>query len=135
MFDLVADIESYPEFIPWCADVRVISRGPHPAGTEIQSEMVVSFKSLQESLLSEAVLASDKSSIEIRYLEKVFKFFRSRWKFYGREDGSTLVEFKTTFEFKTGLLEMLAGAFFQRASQKIVSAFENRARKIYGGPG
>ena len=135
MFDLVADIESYPDFIPWCANVRVISRSPHPAGTEIRSEMMVSFKALRESFLSQAVLASDKSSIEIRYLERVFRFFRSQWRFHSREDGSTLIEFETSYEFRTKLLEALAGAFFWRASQKIVAAFEERAHRLYGGSG
>ncbi len=132
MFDLVADVESYPEFIPWCTNVRVISRLPHPTGTEIRSEMVVSFKSLRESFLSQAVLSRDKSTIEIRYLERVFKFFRSQWTFRERGDGTSLVEFETAYEFKTRVLEMLAGVFFWRASQKIVTAFEERARWIYG---
>ena len=132
MFDLVADVESYPDFIPWCDNVKVISRLRIPTGLAIRSEMVVSFKSLRESFVSEALLAEDKSSIEIRYLERVFRFFRSKWKFHHRSDGTTLIEFETAYEFKTRILEVLAGAFFWRASQKIVAAFEERAHRIYG---
>ena len=131
MFDLVADIEAYPDFIPWCRDIRIISQNSNLNGRVIKSEMVVAFKSLRESLISEAVLCDDKSSIEINYREKLFKHFHSNWRFHQRDDGLSLVEFETRYEFKTKILEVLAGAFFWRAAQMIVSAFEERAHKIY----
>lgn len=132
MFDLVADIEAYPEFIPWCHNIRVISSEPGTDATRIKSEMVVAFKSLRESFVSEAVFANDKSSIEVCYRERVFRFFHSKWEFHARDDGSTLVKFETRYEFKTKILELLAGTFFWHAAKKIVSAFERRAHKIYG---
>ena len=131
MFDLVVDIEAYPSFIPWCRDIRIISQSSHSKGSIIKSEMVVAFKSLRESLISEAVLCGDKSSIEINYREKLFKYFHSKWTFHQRDDGSSLVEFETSYEFKTKIFELLAGAFFWRAAQMIVAAFEERAHKIY----
>lgn len=131
MFDLVADIESYPEFIPWCQNIRVTSSESDSEATRIKSEMMVAFKSLRESFVSEAVFANDKSSIEIRYRERVFRFFHSKWEFYARDDGSTLVKFETRYEFKTKILELFAGTFFWHAAKKIVSAFEQRAHKIY----
>lgn len=132
MFDLVADIESYPEFIPWCSQVRVLSRIDKPEGTEIQTEMIVSFKAVKERFLSNALLAKNKSSIKIRYQDRSFRLFRSEWKFYPERDGSTLIQFDISFEFKRRILEMLAGSFFWAASQRIVVAFEKRAHKLYG---
>lgn len=132
MFDLVADIESYPEFIPWCNQVRVLSRIDKPEGTEIQTEMIVSFKAVKERFLSNALLANNKSSIKIRYQDRSFRLFRSEWKFYPQRDGSTLIQFDISFEFKRKILEMLAGSFFWAASQRIVAAFEKRAHKLYG---
>ena len=132
IFDLVADIESYPEFIPWCSKVRIISRTEKPEGIEIQSEMIVSFKAIKESFHTSALLAKDKSSIKIKYQDQNFRLFRSEWNFYSLNNGSTQIKFHVSFEFKKRLLEMLAGSFFWVASQRIVVAFEKRAHKLYG---
>ncbi len=132
MYDLVADIESYPKFIPWCAAVHIHSRHSSERGQIVVADLVASFQAFRETMRSRVKLADDHSAIDVSYLKGPLKHFHSTWRFYNRPDGSSDVEFEVEFEFRSRIIEKLVGIVFGRAMETIVAAFEKRAREIYG---
>ncbi|MBU2958843.1 type II toxin-antitoxin system RatA family toxin [Paracoccus sp. 1_MG-2023] len=137
MFDLVADIESYPEFLPWNSAARIRSRNERPDGaTEIAADLVISFKVFRERFGSRVVLwprnQDGQLKIDTEYLDGPFKYMRSGWVFTDRPDGGCHVDFFVDFEFKNMILQRLIGVVFGEAMSRIVRAFEERAKKLYG---
>ncbi|WP_022707605.1 MULTISPECIES: type II toxin-antitoxin system RatA family toxin [Paracoccus] len=137
MFDLVADIESYPQFLPWNSAARIRSRHERPDGaTEIAADLVISFKVFRERFGSRVVLwprnQDGMLKIDTEYLDGPFKYMRSGWTFVDRPDGGCHVEFFVDFEFKNMILQRLIGVVFTEAMSRIVRAFEDRAKKLYG---
>lgn len=132
MYDLVADVASYPQFLPWTAAARVRSCTPQPDGsTEMLADLVISFKVFRERFGSRVVLWPEQRKIETSYLDGPFKHMISTWQF--REiDGGCEVEFFVDFEFRNRILQSAAGLFFYEAMQRIVRAFERRAAALYG---
>ena len=131
IFDLVADVEAYPDFLPWCSGLRVKDRRQRGRQSLLTAEMTISFKIHKESFLSEVTLSRDRNLIEVEYLEGPFKFMKSRWEF--REfDNGCLVSFSADFEFRSRFLSSVIGAVFSQAVQRVVRAFEERARVVYG---
>ena len=128
MFDLVADIERYPEFLPWCVAARVRPRGEN----ELEAELVVGHGPLREKFVTRDVL-DRPHSIEVSYLRGPFRHLHNSWVFAPAEGGST-VSFEVEFEFRSRLFERLMGRFFGEAVRRMVAAFERRARDIYGKP-
>ncbi|WP_294621524.1 type II toxin-antitoxin system RatA family toxin [uncultured Roseovarius sp.] len=132
MYDLVADVGSYPKFLPWTAAARVRSVTEQPDGSEVmEADLVISFKVFRERFGSRVVLWPEDRKIETEYLDGPFKYMRSNWRF--EEDGEgCIVHFDVDFEFKNMILQKAAGLFFYEAMQRIVRAFEARAQELYG---
>ena len=135
MYDLVADVMRYPEFIPWIAAARIRSVVPHGDGTQrMEADLVVSFKVFREKFGSRVVLDEPQLTIEIEYLDGPFRHMRSKWAF-GDVDGGCEVRFFVDFEFRNAILQKVIGVVFHEAMQRIVRAFEERAKALYGRRG
>ena len=135
MFDLVADVESYPQFLPWNSAARIRSRETRPDGSEeIAADLVISFKVFRERFGSRVVLWPQEEPLRIdtEYLDGPFKYMRSGWTFTDRPEGGCHVDFFVDFEFRNAILQRLIGVVFHEAMVRIVRAFENRAKMLYG---
>ena len=138
LFDLVADVERYPEFLPWCQSVRIINRREN----EILAEVVIGYKMLRESFLSKDVLTPPGSEtagrIDVEYCDGPFRYLNNSWVFTpqaglsGRQQCQ--VDFHIDFEFRSPFFRKMVGAVFDKAMRRLVISFENRARQIYGSP-
>jgi coenzyme Q-binding protein COQ10 len=135
LYDLVRDVESYPEFLPWCQALRVRKRQPEGGGELVIADMVIGFKIFRERFTSRvlAVPASPGAAarIDVTYTEGPFKFLNNHWVFEPT-DGGTEIDFFVDFEFSSRILEKAIGLVFNEAVQKMVNAFEGRAHDIYG---
>lgn len=136
MFDLVADVEAYPAFLPWTAAARIRSVERLENGCdEMLADLVVSFKVFREKFGSRVLLWTDDCVIETEYLDGPFKYLRSKWKFTELESGQCEVAFNVDFAFKNRLLQGTAELFFYEAMRRIVRAFETRAHDLHGDAG
>lgn len=131
MYDLVADVESYPDFLPWTAAARVRSRDDMGDHEIMLADLVISFKVFRERFGSRVTLWPGSRTIDTEYIDGPFRFMRSRWHFREAGDGCE-VEFDVEFEFRNRILQRAAGLFFYEAMQRIVRAFEARARALHG---
>jgi coenzyme Q-binding protein COQ10 len=132
MFDLVADVERYPEFVPMCQSLRVRQRTPGPNGTEtVVADMTVSFKLIRETFTSRITLDRPNLRIQVEYLRGPFSSMENRWTFEPRSETSCEVGFFINYEFRSRMLAMLMGAMFDAAFQRFAGAFEKRADVIY----
>jgi coenzyme Q-binding protein COQ10 len=135
MFDLVADVERYPEFVPLCSSLAVRQRTPGPDGTEVVvCDMTVSFKLVRESFTSRVTLDRPNLKIRVEYLQGPFSNLENRWAFEPRPEDSCEVGFYLSYEFKSRMLAMLMGTMFDTAFQRFAAAFEKRADIVYGKP-
>jgi coenzyme Q-binding protein COQ10 len=140
MFDLVADIERYPEFVPLCRAMRVIRRMQLAEREVIVAEMTVAYKLIRESFTSRVTLDRAKRTILVEYLNGPFSRMENRWSFRpsgageeaGRAQAQCEVEFFISYEFRNRTLAMLMGAIFDTAFRRFASAFERRADAIFG---
>jgi coenzyme Q-binding protein COQ10 len=135
MYDLVADVEDYPQFLPWTAAARIKSRDPQGDVEIMIADLVVSFKVFRERFSSKVTLVEGDNRIETEYLDGPFKYLHSTWRFEdatGDDATGCHVKFDVSFEFKSRLLQGAAGMFFNEAMQRIVRAFESRAKELYG---
>jgi coenzyme Q-binding protein COQ10 len=125
LYALVADVEKYPEFIPWCVATRIRERDEK----SILADMVVGFKGITEKYTSRVHLLENE--IEIEYISGPFATLENNWKFTALENGSK-ISFVIKFQFKSKILQALIGGLFETACHKMVSAFTERAKKLYG---
>ncbi|MBW3242633.1 type II toxin-antitoxin system RatA family toxin [Epibacterium sp. DP7N7-1] len=132
MYDLVADVGSYPKFLPWCAAARIRSRTPQGESEVMEADLVISFKVFRERFGSRVVLHPDEHKIDTEYLDGPFRYMKSNWAFADRADGGCDVSFFVDFEFKNAVLQGIIGMVFNEAMQRIVRAFERRAAELYG---
>ena len=133
MFDLVADVERYPEFVPLCHQLKVRQRTAKADGTEIVvADMTVSFKLVKETFTSEVTLDRANLKITVRYLRGPFSSLENRWTFEPRGDDACDVGFFIDYEFKSRMLAMLMGSMFDAAFARFSAAFEKRADAVYG---
>ncbi len=128
MYDLVADVARYGEFLPWVTGVRVRS----DSETEMVADLIVGFKSLREHFTSRVIKARPRT-IHVDYLDGPLKFLRNDWSFEPTADGCT-IDFCVEFAFRNRIFEMIAGQVFDQALRKMINAFEKRAEKLYGAP-
>lgn len=137
MYQLVAEIEAYPEFLPWVSGCRIRSRtSDEESGAEIvEADLIVSFKVFREKFGSRVTLSPDERRIKVEYLDGPFKYLNNQWSFIENPDGSTTVDFFVDFEFKSRILQNLIGMVFNEAMLRIVGAFERRAEALYGAGG
>src|ERR1700758_1221241 len=133
MFDLVADVERYPEFVPLCKVLKIRQRRQNPDGTEtIVADMTVSFKLVKETFTSEVTLDRANRTINVRYLRGPFSSLENRWTFEPKGEQACDVGFFIAYEFKSRMLAMLMGTMFDTAFARLSAAFEKRADAIYG---
>lgn len=132
MYDLVADVARYPEFLPWCAAARVRRVTPQGDAQVMEADLVISFKVFRERFGSRVVLWPDTLKIDTEYLDGPFKYMKSTWAFTQKEDGGCEVEFFVDFEFRNAILQGIIGLVFNEAMLRIVRAFEQRAVALYG---
>lgn len=126
MFDLVADVRRYPEFLPWCVGAREISREP---GLVI-ADLTIGFKMFRETFRSEVTLERP-GRVQVRYLNGPFRYLNNQWRFLPAPGGCE-VDFFVDFEFKSRLLQAVIGTVFNEAVRLMVRAFERRAMQLYG---
>jgi coenzyme Q-binding protein COQ10 len=135
MFDLVADVERYPEFVPLCQSLKIRERTQQADGTEIViADMTVSFRLVRESFTSRVTLDRANLKILVEYLKGPFSNLENRWTFEPKSDGACDVGFYLAYEFKSRMLAMLMGTMFDTAFQRFAAAFEKRADVVYGKP-
>ncbi|QIQ86063.1 type II toxin-antitoxin system RatA family toxin [Erythrobacter sp.] len=127
MFDLVADVKRYGEFLPWVIATRVRS----DSETEMIADMVVGFKAIRESFTSR-VLKRRPKEIEVIYLDGPLSDLDNVWTFRAIDERTCEIDFSVDFTFKNKLFERIAGQYFDRAFRKMVAAFEARADELYG---
>lgn len=132
MLDLVADVECYPQFLPLCDSLKVLSRKRDTDGSElIVARMGVGYGPLHESFTSQVQISRARNQILVSYIDGPFRMLRNTWTFCAGPTGCD-VDFHIVYEFKSLALQLLLGSMFDRAFRKFSEAFETRARKIYG---
>ncbi len=131
MFALVADVEKYPEFLPLCTGLVVLSRRQQGDGEELTARMSVGYKAIVESFTTRVVTAPSVRRIDVSYLDGPFKRLDNRWQFIDDPSGS-IVDFYIDYEFRSKLLGAIMGGMFDQAFRRFTQAFEDRAAKIYG---
>lgn len=131
MFAVVADVEHYPEFLPWCLSLRVLTRGREGAADIVTAEMVVGYHGVRERYISRVRLDKAARTIEAVHIEGPFERLTNRWRFEPRENGCR-IHFFIDFAFRNWLLSAVAGIAFERTVMRMADAFVERAKKIYG---
>ena len=127
LFDLVAAVDRYPEFLPWCSAARITGRD----GATFHADLVVRFKMFQERFASRVTL-HPPSLIDVEYVNGPFRYLNNHWRFIEAEDGGAVIDFYVDFEFRSRMLQRLIGLLFNEAVSRMVGAFETRARQLYG---
>ncbi|MBB5687293.1 type II toxin-antitoxin system RatA family toxin [Sphingobium boeckii] len=130
VFDLVADVARYGEFLPWVSAVRVRSNSE----TEMVADLIVGFSALRETFTSK-VNKVRPSELSVDYVDGPLKHLRNEWAFRPDGQGGTIVDFSVDFAFRSTLFERIAGQMFDRALRKMIGAFEERAKALYGSDG
>jgi len=126
LFALVADIERYPQFLPWCRAARIVERGEK----EFLGELVISFAHMSESYVSRVTLSAPEA-IDVTMVKGPFEYLVNRWKFTPKPGGCE-IDFFIDFKFRSRLLDKMIGPLFSRATDKMVAAFRTRADALYG---
>jgi len=132
MFDLVADVEKYPQFVPLCSGLTVKSHAEKDGKTVLVADMTVAYKIIRETFTSRVTLDRQGLKILVEYLNGPFKRMQNRWTFYPVEAKVSDVEFFIDYEFRSRTLAVLMGAMFDAAFRRFAVAFEQRADEIYG---
>jgi coenzyme Q-binding protein COQ10 len=133
MFDLVADVERYPQFVPLCQALRVRRRTQDDAGREvIVADMTVAYKFIRETFTSRVTLDRAKLEILVEYLQGPFQQMNNKWSFRPLGDEASEVEFFISYEFRSRTLGVLMGTMFETAFRRFSAAFERRADEVYG---
>jgi len=133
MFALVADLERYPEFVPLCEGLRIKSRQGTADGEMLVADMDVGYKAIRETFTSRVTLEPDKPLVRAEAVAGPFRYLENRWSFAPAPGGCD-VRFYISYEIRSVILQMLAGAVFERAFRRFAEAFETRARHVYGEP-
>ncbi|OCP17148.1 MULTISPECIES: type II toxin-antitoxin system RatA family toxin [unclassified Ensifer] len=131
MFDLVADVEHYPEFLPLCEALTVRSRKERDGKILLLADMTVGYKAIRETFTTQVLLNKAERMIEVKYIDGPFKYLDNRWRFEPSGEGQSIVHFYIDYEFKSRILGALMGSMFDRAFRMFSDAFEKRADKIY----
>jgi coenzyme Q-binding protein COQ10 len=137
MYDLVVDVESYPQFLPLCAGLRVKKRAEIDGHLHLVANMSIGYKAIRESFTSKADCDPKNLLIHVQYVDGPFKQLRNRWKFADIElkeqsGACCRVEFEIEYEFKSRTLALVMGSVFDMAFRSFAEAFEKRAHAIYG---
>ncbi len=127
LYALVADVERYPEFLPWAVACRIRKR----QDPVIWADLVIGFKMIRERFTSKVTLNPNGRRIDVEYVDGPFHYLNNHWHFEAHPDGCA-VDFFVDFEFKNKVLQTIIGALFNEAVRRMVAAFENRAKQLYG---
>lgn len=127
MFDLVAGVDRYPEFLPWCKAARITRR----EGDVFYADLVIGYKMVREKFGSR-VTAKRPDHIHVEYLKGPMRHLSNHWRFIPNRDGSCTIDFFVDFEFKNPVFRKLMEVFFNEAVKRMVAAFESRAKDLYG---
>ena len=127
LFDLVADIERYPEFLPWCLGARIRRR----EGNTIVADLLIGFRMVRERFTSKVTLGRP-GRIDVAYSEGPFRYLNNHWVFDPTPEGGCRIDFFVDFEFRSAFLQKIIGVLFNEAVRRMVAAFEARARHLYG---
>jgi coenzyme Q-binding protein COQ10 len=130
MYGLVADVERYPEFLPWCLAAKIRQR----EGSVIFADLVIGFRMVRERFTSRVALQPGHR-IDVSYAEGPFRYLENHWIFEPTADGGCVIDFHVDFEFKNRMLQKIITVLFNEAVRRMVAAFESRARALYGAPG
>ncbi|MFN3459624.1 MAG: type II toxin-antitoxin system RatA family toxin [Oceanibaculum sp.] len=133
LFDLVADVERYPEFLPWCLGARIRKREP----ALLVADLIIGFKMVRERFTSRVALDRPGMRIDVTYTEGPFKYLNNHWIFLpaeGEGGEACLIDFYVDFEFRSVLLQKMMSVLFNEAVRRMVGAFETRAHALYGEP-
>jgi coenzyme Q-binding protein COQ10 len=131
MFDLVADVERYPEFLPLCNGLVVRSRKERDGKTLLVADMTVGYKAIRETFTTQVLINRAEHAIDVQYVDGPFKYLDNRWRFQPNGNGGCTIDFFIDYEFKSRILGALMGSMFDRAFRMFTDAFETRAGKIY----
>ena len=131
MFDLVADVDRYPEFLPLCEALGVRSRKERDGKELLIADMTVGYKAIRETFTTQVLLNRVELAIDVKYVDGPFRYLDNRWRFEPAPGGGSVVVFFIDSEFKSRLLGALMGSMFDRAFRMFAEAFEARADKIY----
>lgn len=126
LFDLVSDVERYPEFLPWCLSCKITRR----EGDVFYADLVIGYKMFREKFTSKVTLERP-DSIHVEYLSGPMKYLSNRWRFIPEKNGACTIDFHVVFEFRSAILQSLMGAFFHEIVRRMVGAFESRAAQLY----
>jgi coenzyme Q-binding protein COQ10 len=129
MYAIVADVEKYPEFLPWCVGLRILSRERVKDRDVLRAEMLVGFGALRERYISRVILDPAALTVDVTQTDGPFRQLETHWRFTP-EANSCRVDFSIAFEFKSRLLSAVAGNAFTHALQKMTDAFEARAKAL-----
>jgi coenzyme Q-binding protein COQ10 len=133
MFELVADVEQYPRFVPFCRELKVRRRQQRDDGTEVLvADMTIAYKLIKETFTSQVTLDRTQLQIFVKYLNGPFSRMENRWAFHPVSDHTCEVEFFLAYEFKSRALGLLMGAMFDAVFRRFSAAFERRADAVYG---
>ncbi len=132
MFDLVADVEKYPQFLPWCVATRIKSRHKDNGTDGVTADMVIGYKVFRERFTSVARFDRANMRIDVEYKEGPFRYLNNHWIFEPDGESGCAIDFYVDFEFRSQLLEKAITAVFNQAVQRMVSAFEKRAQALDG---
>jgi coenzyme Q-binding protein COQ10 len=131
MYDLVADVEQYPAFVPLCETLRILSRDRKQVPETLLATMTFGYAGIREEIKSRVTLLPDVPEVRVAYIDGPFKYLDNVWTFHPAPGGCD-VDFRIAYELKSYMLQMLVGAIFEQTFQKFSEAFEARARKVYG---
>ena len=131
MFDLVADIDRYDEFLPWCNNSKIINTSIKDDIKIVIADLEIGYDQFVYTYRSEVKLHKDKSEINVRNLDGPFKYLENNWKFVSVNESDCEIQFKIDFELNSTFFDILMRKFFDLAFQKMVDAFVSRANEIY----
>ena len=131
VYRIVAEVDRYPEFLPWCSAARITKR----EGDTFFADLIISFKVWREKFTSRVTLDPDARTVAVEYVDGPFKYLNNYWRFIPVGDDSCILDFKVDFEFRSRVLQQLIGLLFDEAVRRMVAAFEGRARKLHGDRG
>lgn len=125
MYQVVADVDKYADFLPWCQAVRVYKR----TDDSLHADLVIGFKMFRERFTSHVTFTDDR--IEVEYIKGPLKYLHNHWQFTAKNDGTCRVDFLVDFEFRNKIFEKMIGGFFTEAVAHMIHAFEKRANELY----
>lgn len=132
MFDLVADVDRYPEFLPWCIALRIVDRDVTAGKGVLTADMVAAYKMFRERFRSRVMLDKEAGLIDVDYIDGPFRSLHNIWRFIDKPEGGSIVDFEIAFEFRNFLLQATAQAVFDKVFSRMSDAFIERAAVVYG---